>query len=133
MANITLVPPIMLASHLAPFRITCVAGVAIAAGEPCYIDANGQAQLSVATASPGSNFDGVPVKAAVAGEAITLFQQGAKITVGAHGQAIGSFWYISDTAGLFSTVSIPTAPELPVAKAISTTVIEITRMDRPAT
>lgn len=132
MANITLVPPILLASPHGLQRITGVAGEAITAGYACYVKSDGLIWLSVSTINLGAQFDGIAVNAAVAGETVTIFQQGYRINIGEHGQAIGAFLYPSNTAGLMGTASIPT-PVLdpPIAKCISATVIEITRMDLP--
>jgi hypothetical protein len=133
MADITLVPPILLASMHGLQRITKIAGETITAGYACYVKSDGLIWLSVATINLGAQFDGIAINAAVAGEPVTIFQHGYRINIGAHGAAIGDFLYPSDTAGKLSTVSIPT-PNLdpPIAKCISATVIEVARMDVPA-
>jgi hypothetical protein len=113
-------------------RITLPAGATIRAGQPCYIDSAGVAQLCISTVNLGSAFDGFPLASVLAGEPVTLVQQGAKIYIGAHGLDIGAFIYTSDTAGAISDASIPTPIlEVPIAKCISATVIEVTRLDRP--
>jgi hypothetical protein len=134
MANITLVPPILLASPHGVQRISGIAGEAITAGCACYVKSDGLIWKTVSIQTLGGQFDGMNVVAAAAGEPITIFQQGSKINIGAHGLAIGAFFYPSDTAGALSDVSLPQAVLLdpPIAKAISATVIEITRMDKPA-
>jgi hypothetical protein len=130
MADITLVPPILLASPHGLNRITGYAGEAITAGYACYVKSDGLIWLTVSTTVAGAQFDGVAVVGAAAGEPVTIFQQGSKINIGAHGLAIGAFLYPSDTAGLFSDAAISLG-EPPIAKAISANTIEIVRMDKP--
>jgi hypothetical protein len=136
MADITLVAPVRLADAHGLGRITVIAGEAFdpeGAGTcAAYIGAAGTALKSVSTTAVGAQFDGIVITKVAAGEPVTIFQQGYKICIGAHGLDIGAFLYPSDTAGMLSDTSIAT-PILdePIAKAISATVIEITRMDRP--
>ena len=132
MADITLVAPIRLASENGLGRISGVAGEAITAGAACYVKDDGLIWLTVSTIAVGGQFDGVAVADAAVGAPVTIFQQGYKIRIGAHGLDVGAFMYPSDTKGLFSDASIPTPVlEAPIAKAVSSTVIEVTRMDRP--
>ena len=132
MADITLVAPIRLASVNGLGRITAKAGEAITAGHACYVKSDGLIWESISTVAVGGQFDGVAVTDAAVGDPVTIFQQGYKIRIGAHGLGIGAFLYTSDTKGLFSDASIPTPVlEYPIAKCISATEIEITRMDRP--
>jgi len=136
MADITLVPPVRLASVNGLGRFSGIAGEAIdpegASTCACYIAADGLVYLTVSTVAVGGQFDGIAVTKVGAGDPITIFQQGYRIYIGAHGLDIGAFVYPSDTAGMLSDASIPTPVlEAPIGKAISATVIEITRMDRP--
>jgi hypothetical protein len=134
MADITLVAPIRLASPHGLGRITAVAAEAfdLTSSEIAgYVADDGLIYRAVSVAAGDTAiFDGLVVRSCTAGEKITLFQQGYKIRIGAHGLAIGAFFYPSDTAGLLSDTAIG-AGEQPIAKAISATEIEITRMDLP--
>ena len=132
MADIVLVAPIRLASANGLQRLTGIAGEAITAGHACYVKDDGLIWETISTVAIGGQFDGIAVNDVAAGEAVTIFQQGYKIRIGAHGLALGAFLYPSDTKGLFSDASIPTPVlDAPIAKAISATEIEVTRMDRP--
>jgi hypothetical protein len=135
MADITpilaAVGPVLLASPHGLGRISGTAGEAITAGYACYVKNDGLIWLTVSTVVAGAQFDGVAILPAVAGEQVTIFQQGHKINIGAHGLAIGAFLYPSDTAGLYSDAAISLG-EPPIAKAISASEIEIVRMDLPA-
>jgi hypothetical protein len=136
MANITLVAPVLLASLEGLQRISCVAGEAFdpegGSTIAAYIGAAGTALKAVSTVAAGAQFDGFVITKAAAGDPVTIFQQGYKVRIGAHGLAVGAFLYPSDTAGKLSDVSIATPVlDVPVAKAISATEVEITRMDQP--
>jgi len=132
MADVVLVAPIRLSNENGLQRITGVAGEAITAGHACYIAADGLIWESISTIAIGGQFDGVAVADAAAGSPVTIFQEGYRIRIGAHGIGIGSFLYTSDTKGLFSDASIPTPVlEQPIAMAVSATEIMVTRMDRP--
>ncbi len=132
MADITLVAPIRLASDHGLATITGTAGEAITAGAACYVKSDGLIWLSVAIAAGvGAQFDGICLTDAVAGETVTIFQQGYKIRIGAHGLAIGAFLFASVTPGAMADATAGSLPEEPIAKAITATEVEITRMDRP--
>ena len=136
MANITLVAPVRLASESGLGTITGIAGEAIdpegASEIACYVAADGLIYKSVAIAAGvGAQFDGMCTVKTAAGSPVRLFQQGYKIYVGAHGLAIGAFVFTSVNAGLLADATAGVLPEEPIGKALSSTVIEITRMDRP--
>jgi hypothetical protein len=135
MANVDLVAPIRLASPNGLQRISGVAGEAfdLTAHEIAgYVAADGKIYRSVAIAAGvGAQFDGMVVTSCAAGDPITLFQQGYKIRIGAHGVGIGGFFYTSTTAGVLATATAGALPEKPIAFALSTTVIEVSRMDKP--
>ena len=130
-ANMTMTGTPKLADAHAPVRFTAIAGAAIAIGDVCYVDANGLAQLSVSTACTIANvtkYEGICLTTAAAGEAVTLFGIGAKIWMTATTQTIGTFWYVSATAGKLYDLAVATADTyLPVGKMITANVLEITR------
>jgi hypothetical protein len=134
MADIILVAPIQLASVDGISKLLHPAGEAIdiTAGEiAVYLADDGLVYRSISVAAGlTAKFDGLVVKSYAIGENVTIFQQGFRIRIGAHGLAIGAFFYPSDTAGLLSDAAIG-AGEQPIAKAISATEIEIARMDLP--
>jgi hypothetical protein len=120
-----------LADAHAPVRFTAIAGAAIAIGDVCYVDASGLAQLAVSTAVTIANvskYEGICLTTAAAGEAVTLFGVGSKIYLTATDQTIGTFWYVSATAGKLYDTKVATADTyLPVVKMITANVGEIVR------
>jgi hypothetical protein len=109
--------------------VTVVAGAAIAAGDMCYIDANGLAQLAVSTQcviANVSNFQGCSINAAVVGDPVTLHGIGAQIYFTATAQTLNTLWYVSATAGKVYDAKVATADTtFPVLKMITAYVAEI--------
>jgi hypothetical protein len=120
-----------LADAHAPNRYTAIAGAAIDIGQTCYVDSAGLAQLtdsSIVTITDVSNFEGISLTKAAAGEAVTLFGLGAKIYITSTDQTIGTFWYISDTPGELYDAAVAAADTyFPVGKFVTANVIEIVR------
>jgi hypothetical protein len=136
MADVTLVAPIRLASEEGLGRITGVAGEAfdLTAGEIAgYVAADGLIYRSITIAAGvGSQFDGMITRSVAVGDPVTLFQQGYKIRIGAHGLNVGAFVWPSVTAGCIADANAGGVKvEDPIGRAVSATVIEITRMDKP--
>jgi hypothetical protein len=130
-ANLTKSSNIRLADVHAPIRLTALAGETVADGSPVYLHTDGKfykAVSSACTISNVSKFDGVCVKGAASGEPLTAFGIGTKIYIADSGLTIGSFWFVSATAGaLYDTAVASADTYLPVAEAISATTIEIVR------
>ena len=75
-----------------------------------------------------TSFEGICLSNAAAGEAVTLFGIGSKIYITATDQTIGTFWYVSASAGLLYDTKVATADTYyPVGKMITANVLEITR------
>lgn len=129
--NMTMTGTPRLADPHAPVRYTCIAGVALAAGSVCYVDSAGKAQLAdkaVCTITTTSKYEGISIPAVSAGCPVTLFGLGAKIHISDTVQVIGSFWWVSDTAGLLKdTKQAATDTYLPVGKMITANILEIVR------
>jgi hypothetical protein len=130
-ANMTMTGTPKLADAHAPVRFTAIAGAAIAIGDLCYIDSGGLAQLAVSTQCTIANvtsYEGISLTVAAAGEAVTLFGIGSKIYLTATDQTIGTFWYVSATAGKLYDAKVATADTYyPVIKMITANVGEIVR------
>ena len=130
-ADMTMTGSPRLADPHAPIRFTCVAGVALSAGDLCYVDANGLAQKAISTQctiATVSDFEGICIAATSAGASVTLFGLGAKVYISATVQTIGSFWFVSDTAGLLKDTKQAAADTYkPVGKMITAHVLEIVR------
>lgn len=99
-----------------------LAGVAIAAGDLCRIHAaDGTVRLSNGTANDAlAQYDGVALKAAAVGEAVTL-GRGVTMRWGS-GLTPGARYYVSATAGAISDAAT-TGGLLPVAHAVNATEI----------
>ena len=130
MSTITKSASVRLADAHAPFRIAAIAGEAIADGSPCYIADTGLAMMCVSTAVVIANvsaYDGVCISGAAIGNAVTLFGLGTKIFIADATLTIGTMWYVG-AAGVFNSAAVASADTyLPIAKAITTSVIEIVR------
>jgi hypothetical protein len=135
MANIDLVAPILVASENGLGRISGIAGEAfdLTAHEIAgYVAADMKIYRSVAIAAGvGAQFDGFVTRSVVAGDPVTLFQEGYKIRIGAHGKNEGTFFYTSTTAGRLAEASAGVKLEDPICKCVTATEVEITRMDKP--
>jgi hypothetical protein len=121
-----------LADPHAPFRYSCPAATALSAGDVCYVAVTtGAATKAVSTATTIANvsrYEGICLNAVSAGQPVTLFGLGAKIYISDTVQVIGSFWYVSDTAGLLKDTKQATADTYkPVGKMITAHVLEIVR------
>lgn len=105
------------------------AGEALAVAAPCYIKASdGKVYMSNGTAADAAaGFDGFTARACSAGEAVTLFGVGARFRYGT-GLTPGASLYMSATAGggVLSDAAT-TGGTTPVARAISSTDIRVTR------
>jgi hypothetical protein len=110
-------------------KVSCVAGAAIVAGDICYIDANGLAQLAVSTQCVIANvsqFQGISITAHAAGDPVTLFGIGAQVYLTDTAQTGNTLWYVSATAGKVYDAKVATADTtFPVLKMITTHVGEI--------
>jgi hypothetical protein len=130
-ANMVMTGTPHLADPHAPVRFTAPAGVALAAGDVVYLDANGVWQKAVSTACTIANvskFYGIVINAVSAGAPATAFGIGAKIYLTDTAQTIGTFWYVSASAGLLYTDRVATADTyLPVVKMITANVGEVVR------
>lgn len=97
------------------------AGENLTAASPVRIDEDGL----VYNAVDGDEFDGVTPKQYNAGEPVTIYGQGARIGYGS-GLTPGARYYLSETAGRLEDAPV-TEGAVPVAKAVSSTDIQITR------
>jgi hypothetical protein len=131
MALMTMTGSPRLADPHAPIRVSCTAGAVIEAGDACYIDSAGLAQLcidSAETIANVSNYEGICLTAAAIGDTITLFGINSKIYMTSTAQTIGSFWFVSATAGKLGDALVSTADTyLPVGKMITAYVMEVVR------
>jgi hypothetical protein len=134
MADLTVVASkVWLASPHAPFRVTVPAHEAITAGQICYVNSDGEAQLSITNASGLSAlFDGIAITSVAAGDPVTLFQLGSIIHFDDQAFTIGAFFYPSATegGGAISDAQVSTG-EMPVLKAVTATDLMVVRMNRP--
>lgn len=110
------------------------AGVALTAGDACYIDSNGRVQKSVSTVNSPSTgtfmrsaFDGIVGQSYASGSiGVTLYGPGAKFGYAASGLTIGQHLWVSNTAGKIADAKVATNDE-PIAKVISATDIIVIR------
>lgn len=130
-ANITKSSNVRLADIHAPLRLTALAGEVIADGSPVFLHTDGTFHKAVSTSVGIANlskFDGIVVSGATAaGLPCTAFGVGAKIHIAEGTLTIGQFVYVSATAGALYDAKVATA-DGPVAKAITTSDIEVIRM-----
>jgi hypothetical protein len=110
------------------------AGVALTAGDACYIDTNGRVQKAVSTVigATGTNlaeskFDGLVPEDFISGAfGVSLYGAGSIWGYAASGLTPGQHLYIGSTAGALND-AMPSATDRPVAKAISSKDIKILR------
>lgn len=96
-ANVGLVDPMK--AELWP----CIAASTITKGQACYIDSNGKAAPADATTGGGLfQFRGVALKAAAAGQAVTLCKRGALYGYTLTGVAYSGPVFLSETTGAFA-------------------------------
>lgn len=113
--------------------LTRQAGVALAALDAVYIDANGLLQKAVTTvASPVTGtfmrtaFDGVPAVAIPSGSFGEIYGRGAYLDYAASGLTIGSPVWASNTAGKLADAKVAAQDE-PIGIVRSATQIELLR------
>ena len=120
-----------LADAKAPVRYTAKAGEALTAGMGVFIHTDGtfhKIDKTVVTIANVSKWYGIVVSAAAVGEPITAFGIGAKVYISDTSYTIGTFWYVSATAGSFYDAAVATADTyLPCLKFITAHVVEVVR------
>lgn len=114
-----------------PLRRSILAGEVLPAMCPVYIHTDGTALKCVSTAVLGTThprFDGFVMNPALAiGAPVTVFSVGSVIHLDVtETLVIGAVYWISATAGAISDTKVA-ANDVPFAKAISTTDIQIIR------
>lgn len=112
----------------APQITGLIAGGTIDVCAPCYIKASdGLVYMSNGTAAnEAASFAGFCPRAAVAGQAVTLFSLGTRMRYGT-GLTPGAKYYIGATAGRLDD-GATTGDAVGVARAIDTTDIQVTRV-----
>ncbi len=78
---------------------TAIAGAAITAGQPVYVDTNGKAQLGDASAAGTAALRGIALQTVGAGQAFNMCKRGHLEGMGVSGEAYDAPMYLSDTAG----------------------------------
>lgn len=112
---------------IAPQITGLVAGETLDIAAPCYIkSSDGKVYQSNGTAATEpAKFHGFVPRAAVAGQAVTLFALGARFSYGT-GLTIGAKYYIGATAGRLDGAAT-TGDAVGVAFAVTATDIIVTR------
>jgi len=102
-----------------------VAGETIAACAACYVKAaDGKVYNSNGTANDAAaKFDGIAAQAAKAGDGVTLFGRGTRMSYGS-GLTTSALYYVGTTAGGLDTAAT-TGGLVAIAKAINATDIRI--------
>jgi len=122
---------VRLADVHAPVRLTALAGEVLTAGMGVYLYSDGtfyKTDKTVCTIANVSKWYGVVLTAAAVGEPVTAFGIGSKIYISDTSYTIGTFWYVSATAGSFYDAAVATADTyLPCLKFISAHVVEVVR------
>jgi hypothetical protein len=117
----------------APIRKTVIAGEAIDAGSPAYIESTGLAYMCVSgecgvLAANVSKYDGFVINDTESGESVTLFGVGTRIHISDAGLQEGDFYFVSGNKGELATTSqLANDTYLPVAKAITDSDIIVVR------
>jgi hypothetical protein len=130
-ANLVMTGSVRQADAHAPVRFTAPAGEILTAGMAVFLHTDGTWHKAVSTATTIANVSkwyGIVVTPAAVGEPITAFGIGAKIYMTATAQTIGTFWYVSATAGALYDAAVATADTyLPCIKMITAHVAEVVR------
>jgi hypothetical protein len=130
-ANLVIATNVRLADPHAPVRLTAPAGEVLTAGMVVFLHTDGTLYKAVSTATTIANvskFYGIVLRAAAIGERVTAFGIGAKIHISDAANAIGSFWYVSATAGSLYDAKVAAADTyLPVIKMITANIGEVVR------
>jgi hypothetical protein len=130
-ANLSIATNVRLADPHAPVRFTAPAGEVLAAGMGVFLYTDGtfyKIDKTVTTIANVSKWYGIVLSAAAIGEPVTAFGIGAKIYLSDAANAIGSFWYVSATAGSFYDAKVASADTyLPCIKMITANIAEVVR------
>jgi hypothetical protein len=89
-------------ADLFPFKAvihTVIAGAAISAGQPVYVDSNGVAQLGDASAAGTATVKGLALQTVGAAQGLNILKEGHVEGCGVSGLAYSALVYLSDTAG----------------------------------
>jgi hypothetical protein len=78
---------------------TVIAGAAITAGQPVYVDSNGKGQLGDASAAGTAGVRGIALQSVGAGQALNILKEGHLEGCGVSGLTYDDPVYLSDTAG----------------------------------
>jgi hypothetical protein len=104
-----------------------VAGATITAGQPVYIDSNGDAQLTDASAAGTAQVAGIALNGGGAGQAISVIHHGCIYGFDLSGIAYWGLAYLSDTAGTLAdgvgTVTVPVGRVVPLSDSDRTKVL----------
>lgn len=105
--------------------ISLTAAVALTAGLPVYIDANGKAGIADANGSPPINrFRGIALENVGAGQTVDIIVKGVVAGYAVSGLAYDAPVYLSDSAGLLAdsagTTSLVVGHVLPMNEASGT-------------
>jgi hypothetical protein len=106
------------------------AGEVIPVASPVYIHSDGKIYKSVSSACTISNiakFDGFVIDGCASGEVVTVWGIGTRVKVVASGLVIGTYQWVSATAGAISDTKVASA-DLPISKAVSATEIRVIRL-----
>jgi hypothetical protein len=120
-----------LADTHAPVRFTATAGETLTAGMGVFLHTDGtfhKIDKTVVTIANVSKWYGIVVNAAAIGEPATAFGIGAKVYISDTAYTIGTFWYVSATAGKFYDAKVASADTyLPCLKFITAHIVEVVR------
>lgn len=104
-----------------------IAGAAITAGQPLYVNASGDVDLADGNGSGTKQFIGIALNAAGIGQAISVLRHGEVYGFSLASIAYGALVYVSDTAGTYDsaagTVPIPVGRVQPLSDPSRTKVL----------
>jgi hypothetical protein len=104
-----------------------VAGVAITAGAPLYVNTSGDAALADANGSGTKQFIGIALNTAGIGQAVSVLRRGEVYGFTLTSLAYGALVYVSDTVGTYDdsvgTVTVPVGRVQPLSDPARTKVL----------